>query len=80
MHSRRQRPRHRPKAANAIVVLCLAFFATIPVHAQGCSQCREAVGQTPARTQAAYRRAIALMVVAGSSIFTAALFTLKRFR
>ncbi len=80
MDSQRQRARHRPKAANAIVVLGLACFATIPIDAQGCSQCREAVGQAPARTQAAYRRAIALMVVAGSGIFTAALFTLKRFR
>jgi hypothetical protein len=49
-------------------------------HAQGCSQCREAVGETPAATRAAYRRAIIVMVAAGTTIFAAALITFRRFR
>jgi hypothetical protein len=51
-----------------------------PAHPQGCSECRESVGQTPTRTQTAYRRAILLMVVASGSIFTAGVVILKRFR
>jgi hypothetical protein len=47
---------------------------------QGCSQCAEAVGQTPARTQMAYRRAIAVLVVAGATVFGAGLVVLRRFR
>jgi hypothetical protein len=49
-------------------------------HSQGCDQCREAVGQTPARTQSAYRKAIVTMVFAGASVFTAAVLTLRRYR
>ena len=64
------------RLAPAILLLGLC----IPAHAQGCSQCRESVGQTPARTQTAYRCGILLMVVAGATVFSAALFTLRRFR
>jgi hypothetical protein len=56
------------------------LFLAIPAHPQGCAQCRDTVGQTPARTQTAYRRAIILMVAAGSLVFGAALVTLRRFR
>ena len=57
------------------------FLAASPqVRAQGCSQCREAVGETPAATQAAYRRAIGVMVAAGATVFAAALVTFRRFR
>ena len=65
----------------AIKLLLLLLLALSPkARAQGCDQCREAVGQTPIRTQTAYRRAIVLMVLAGSTVFTAALVTLRRYR
>jgi len=63
-----------------LLLLMLAGAGAPGVHAQGCSQCREAVGETPAATQAAYRRAIAVMVAAGTTVFAAALVTFRRFR
>ncbi len=50
------------------------------LHAQGCSECREQVGQAPMRTQIAYRRAIVLMVVAGGGVFAAGVVAMRRFR
>ena len=64
------------RLAPAILLLGLC----IPAHPQGCSQCREAVGQTPARTQTAYRRGILLMVLSGATVFSVAVFTLRRYR
>lgn len=65
----------------AVVVLAVSVALAPPaVHAQGCSQCTQAVGQTPAATQAAYRRGIVVLVVAAGSVFTSALVVLKRFR
>ena len=61
------------------MVLFLAAIAR-PATAQGCSQCRESVGQTPARTQQAYRRGIVVMVLAGAVVFTSTLVVLRRFR
>ena len=49
-------------------------------HAQGCSQCKESVGQTPARTQKAYRESIALMVVAAGCVCGATFVVTRRFR
>jgi len=72
----RLRPGHRHGALILLAGLSLA----VPAHSQGCSQCRDAVGQTPAQTQTAYRRAITLMVVAGATVFAAGMVTLKRFR
>ena len=66
-----------------LVVLLGALTAemtAVPASAQGCSQCGEAVGQTPARTQGAYRKAILVLMFAGGGVFTAALVALKRFR
>ena len=63
----------------ALILLSGLCFAA-PAHAQGCSQCRDAVSQTPVQTQTAYRRAITLMVVAGASVFAVGVVTLKRFR
>ena len=63
-------------AALVLLLLC----SLTPTHAQGCSQCRESVGQTPARTQTAYRRAILLMLAAGATVFTGGLVALRRFR
>jgi hypothetical protein len=60
--------------------LFLLLLCSPAIHPQGCSQCREAVGQTPAQTQAAYRRAIVLMVLASATVFTAGVLTLRRFR
>jgi F0F1-type ATP synthase membrane subunit c/vacuolar-type H+-ATPase subunit K len=47
---------------------------------QGCSQCRESVGQTPERTQRAYRRAIVVMVVAAGCVCGATVMAVRRFR
>ncbi len=60
--------------------LLLPLCSAILAHAQGCSQCREAVGQTPARTQRAYRRAITLMTFAGGTIFVGSIVAFRRFR
>jgi GTP cyclohydrolase I len=57
-----------------------AILVQVPLQAQGCAQCRESLGQTPARTQQAYRRAISLMVASGAAVFTGAFILLKRFR
>ena len=62
------------------LLLAAMFLTPAAINAQGCSQCRETMGQAPARTQNAYRRAIILMVVAGSSVFGAGLVALRRFR
>ena len=61
------------------LLFALLLFAP-PAHPQGCSQCRESIGQTPIRTQTAYRRAITLMVIASASVFTAGVVLLRRFR
>ncbi|ADW68553.1 hypothetical protein [Granulicella tundricola] len=50
------------------------------LYGQGCSQCREAVGQTPARTQVAYRRGITFMMLAGAGVFAGAVLAMRRFR
>jgi len=62
------------------LILLAGLCISTPADAQGCSQCRDAVSQTPAQTQTAYRRAIALMVAAGATVFAAGLVTLRRFR
>jgi hypothetical protein len=71
-----------PAVRYCLLATALLFTPGLPptAHAQGCSQCREAVGETPAATQAAYRRAILVMVAAGATIFAAALVTFRRFR
>jgi hypothetical protein len=63
-----------------LFAVLLAAPAAQTAQAQGCSQCREAVGETPAATQAAYRRAIAVMLAAGTTVFAAALVSFRRFR
>jgi hypothetical protein len=65
----------------AVLVLAGGLaLAPSALYAQGCSQCAQAVGQTPPATQAAYRRGILVLVVAAGSVFTSALIVLKRFR
>ena len=62
-------------------VLVLALWAgAATASAQGCSQCREQVGQTPARQQQAYRKAIVTMVAAAAAVFIAGAFTIRKFR
>ena len=63
-----------------LLLFVIAFAPAKSAHPQGCAQCRETLGQTPIRTQQAYRRAITLMVLAGATVFTASFIALKRFR
>ena len=65
--------------ARLLIVFC-ALLAPAAAHSQGCNECRETVGQTPVRTQTAYRRAILLMVFYSAGIFTASVVILRRFR
>lgn len=60
--------------------LMTLLACTSLAHAQGCSQCRETIGQAPRQTQAAYRHAITAMTVAAGTLFLASIFVLKRFR
>ncbi len=64
----------------AFFAVVLAAFVCIPANPQGCAQCRETVGQTPAQTQTAYRRGIIVLVASSALVFGATLLTLKRFR
>lgn len=59
-----------------MAALCLWAGAA---GAQGCSQCRDGVAQMPARTRAAYRRGIAVLVVAGVGVFGAGAMVARRF-
>ncbi len=55
-------------------------LGTAPASGQGCSQCRESVGQTPLRTQRAYREGISVLVVAATFICGATVLMIRRFR
>jgi len=80
MDARSVVPHLRAAKVGLFPLILLALCLAIPAHAQGCSQCAEAVGQTPIRTQTAYRRAIVVLVLAGSTVFGSALIALRRFR
>ena len=70
-------------AKNPCISLLFSLVLLFPptaAHPQGCAQCRESLGQTPIRTQQAYRRAITLMVLAGTTVFTASFIALRRYR
>ena len=62
------------RIALVTMVLAIAPFA----HPQGCTQCRDNNAATPPRTQAAYRHAIILMVLAASGLFLGTVALLKR--
>jgi hypothetical protein len=47
---------------------------------QGCSQCRESVGQTPERTRLAYRRGIEVLVGAVVCVAGATVVVVRKFR
>ncbi len=66
----------------AILPLALVLFTLQPpqLHAQGCTQCRDNTAATPPATQAAYRRAILLMVITAGGLFLTSLILLKRHR
>ena len=63
-----------------VAAALLFAVLTVSSYGQGCSQCREAVGQTPARTQQAYRRGIAVLMVAGIALFAGTIAGVRRFR
>ena len=63
--------------ASLLLTLILTCSAS---RAQGCAQCQDSTASTPARTQAAYRRAIILMTVSAGSIFIGGVFLLRRHR
>ena len=63
-----------------LLLALVLLLGSLSAEAQGCSQCREAVGQTPARTQQAYRRGIIVLVLAGAGVFGMSLLAIRRFR
>jgi hypothetical protein len=64
-----------------LLALVLAgLWLSSRVEAQGCSQCRETVGQTPPAVQAAYRRGIAALMVAGVLVCGSCFLVVRRFR
>jgi hypothetical protein len=62
------------------LLLLLVLLFTPAIHAQGCAQCNDQIAQTPARTQSAYRKAILVLVFAGTGVFTAAVVLMRRLR
>jgi hypothetical protein len=66
------------RAATLTLVLLLSAVMSPPLHAQGCSQCRDNTAATPPATQRAYRHAIILMAIAASGIFLGTVVLLKR--
>ena len=62
------------------LLLLFVLLGADGAFGQGCSQCRESVGQTPLKTQQAYRRGIAVMVVAGAAVFAGTLVGVRKFR
>jgi hypothetical protein len=63
---------------SALLAALLSFMPT--AHSQGCTQCRDNAAATPPKTQAAYRRAIILLVVTAGTLFTGTVVLLKRSR
>jgi len=64
---------------------CFILFAmllaiTPSARPQGCAQCRDNAAATPPATQAAYRRAILLLVATAGTIFTGTVILLRRSR
>jgi hypothetical protein len=70
----------RRAAALHLALLLSPLLLTPPLHAQGCSQCRDNTAATPPSTQAAYRHAILMMVITAGSVFLTTLIILKRQR
>jgi hypothetical protein len=70
----------RRAAALHLALLLSPLLLTPPLHAQGCSQCRDNTAATPPATQAAYRHAILMMVITAGSLFLTTVIILKRQR
>jgi hypothetical protein len=66
------------RAATLALFLLLSTVMSPPLHAQGCTQCRDNTAATPPATQRAYRHAIILMAIAASGIFLGTVVLLKR--
>jgi hypothetical protein len=62
------------------VFLAAALALPIPIHAQGCTQCRDNTAATSPATQRAYRHAILLMSGAAATFFLVTLTIVKRNR
>jgi hypothetical protein len=62
-----------------VLVFALMMGSAVALG-QGCSQCRDNTAATPPQTQAAYRRAIGLLVVAAGSVFVGAVLMVRRSR
>jgi predicted RecA/RadA family phage recombinase len=58
----------------------LSIAISAAAHGQGCSQCRDQVGQTPQRTQQAYRRGIVVLIAAVGVICGATVLVARRYR
>jgi hypothetical protein len=66
------------RATTFTLILFLSILLCSPLHAQGCTQCRDNTAATPPKTQAAYRHAIILMALAASGLFLGTVVLLKR--
>ena len=64
----------------AVFLLFAAFLAPTPIHAQGCTQCRDNTAATSPATQRAYRNAIILLTLSASGLFVATVALLRRNR
>ncbi|MBS1815676.1 MAG: copper resistance protein CopC [Acidobacteria bacterium] len=60
--------------------LTVLLLAASHARAQGCSQCRDSVAQTPAAVRAAYRQAIGMMAGGAVALFTGVFLVARRFR
>jgi hypothetical protein len=60
-----------------VAVLLLGVTAA---YGQGCAQCRDNTAAAPPAAQRAYRRAIVMMMVAGSGVFLGTVWMLRRQR
>jgi hypothetical protein len=56
----------------------LLLLTATQAFGQGCAQCLDSTRATPPAVQAAYRRAILLLVGAASALFTAGLILFRR--
>lgn len=61
-------------------LLCAFMLLAPHVHAQGCSQCKDNLRNTPPQTQAAYRKAIYVMGGAAAVLFLGTLVVARNFR
>jgi hypothetical protein len=63
-----------------LFLLCIMLLSPIVALSQGCTQCKDNAASTPPQTQAAYRHAITLLIIAAGSVFAGTVVLLKRSR